>query len=59
MTGAELRRIREAIGMSQRQLAQKLGVTPSTISLYEHDRREVPLYIEKLVRILWEVLREA
>ena len=36
--GARLRRVREAANLSQRQLAQRAGVTNSTISLIEANR---------------------
>jgi len=49
MLGARIAKLRRRIGMSQRQLADTLGVSPSAVGMYEQDRREPSL--EKLLRL--------
>jgi transcriptional regulator with XRE-family HTH domain len=49
LTGTDLRRYRRAIGLNQEQLAERLGVSQSTLSLLEGGR--IPLadsYLDKL-----------
>ncbi len=52
---AEIKRIREKIGMSQAELAEKIGISQSAIPKYEN-RKQIPSY-EIAVRI-FEVLLE-
>lgn len=40
---AQLRRLREAAGMTQRQLAAAMGMAPTTIQAYEDGRVDIPL----------------
>lgn len=40
MLGARIAALRRSQGMSQGQLAQKLGVSPSAVGMYEQGRRE-------------------
>ena len=40
MLGARIAALRRSRGMSQSQLAQELGVSPSAIGMYEQGRRE-------------------
>lgn len=51
MTNSEFREIQEKLGLSGRDLAQNLGVTPSSVSQWRDDR-EVPEYIARLMRFL-------
>src|SRR3546814_15448639 len=39
--GAKLRRLRRARGMTQAQLAERLGISSSYLNLIEHDRRNI------------------
>ena len=49
MLGARIAALRRAAGMSQAQLAQKLGISPSAMGMYEQGRREPSM--ETLVAI--------
>lgn len=40
MIGVRLKLLREELGLRQDELAQKLSVSPSSIGMYETDRRE-------------------
>ena len=40
MLGARIAMLRRQQGMSQKELGARLGVSPSTIGMYEQDRRE-------------------
>lgn len=49
--GQELRRIRTALGMSQRETAEYCGVSVQSISLWERDKREFNSWEQqKLIR---------
>ncbi len=39
LTGDRIKKLRKSHGFTQSQLAQKLGVSPSTIGMYEQGRR--------------------
>ena len=39
MTGNNIRELREKNGLTQKQLAQKIGVSASTVGMYEQNRR--------------------
>lgn len=49
MLGARIAALRRAAGLSQAQLAQKLGISPSAMGMYEQGRREPSM--ETLVAI--------
>lgn len=38
--GKKIRELRKSLGITQSELAKKLGVSPSTIGMYEQGRRE-------------------
>ncbi|AYD39598.1 helix-turn-helix domain-containing protein [Clostridium fermenticellae] len=38
--GSKIKKIRESKGLTQKQLAEKIGVTPVTITRYENDNRK-------------------
>lgn len=52
MTAAELKRIREALGLTQPQFAEKLGIGMRTYVRYERDGRAVPLVVALAARCL-------
>lgn len=45
MLGQRIAVMRRQTGMSQAQLAKKLGISPSAVGMYEQGRREPPLDI--------------
>jgi transcriptional regulator with XRE-family HTH domain len=45
LTGATLRALRERAGLSQRRVAERVGITASVLSAYERERREPGLEI--------------
>lgn len=51
--GGRIRYLRQSMGMTQAELAEKLGVTPATVSKYELNIREPNL---KTLRLLTEIL---
>ena len=55
MTGAQLGRLRQRLGLTQRALASKLAVTPNTVARWE--RNEVPIRepMARLVRLLAKI----
>lgn len=49
MTGSEIREIRQALGLTQEQLARELGVSFTTVSRWEQNHTQPsPLALEKL-----------
>ncbi len=46
MTGDELRDKREALGMTQEQLATELKVAPNTVARWERGERSIPPYLD-------------
>ena len=55
MTGAQLRVLRRWLGslspkkMSQEEMAEKIGVTQKTISVYENDHKPIPRLFKNAV----------
>jgi transcriptional regulator with XRE-family HTH domain len=45
MTATQLKRARAALGLSQSQLAEKLGIHRSAIAKYEGGELEIPLML--------------
>lgn len=50
-TGAEIRFLRTWLGWSGKVFANKLGVTPETVSRWEHGTKEMNLANERLLRL--------
>jgi transcriptional regulator with XRE-family HTH domain len=50
MDGAELRRIRDRLGWTQRRLAEELGVTENTVARWERDELGMRPTAERLIR---------
>lgn len=57
MTRHELRRIREALGLSVREMARRIGVAPKTITRWEDGEHPIGLVYEKLIRIQADAAR--
>ena len=54
MTGEELKRARNALGMSRSELARAIGSNHSTIGSWETSRHKVGAVAEKSIRDLME-----
>ena len=52
MKGADLRQERKKLGMTQKELAQALGVAPNTVARYERDESGIPEPVARLVMLL-------
>lgn len=50
-TSARLKRLREKLGLSQRELAKELGVTPGAVALWEMGARSLSGPVTKLVEL--------
>jgi transcriptional regulator with XRE-family HTH domain len=50
--GAELRKRRKALGMTQVELARALGVDPNTVARYERDESGIPEPVARLVILI-------
>ncbi len=58
MTNDTFSATRKRLGLNQRDLAEALGMSPTTIGQYEHGRHEVPRYIRLAMKALWHRLGE-
>lgn len=45
MTPAEFRQVRKALGLTQVELAAKLGIHPITVSHYETGKTKIPYWL--------------
>ena len=52
MTGEELRRIRKGLGLTQVQLAERLGVTSTSVARWERDEVGIGEPVARLTRLL-------
>jgi transcriptional regulator with XRE-family HTH domain len=52
VTGKEIKRARKVLGVSQIELAEKLGVHPMTVSRWERDFVKIPEPEARLVSLL-------
>ena len=57
MTATELVKYREDLGMTGKEFATHLHVSPATVSQWEHGKTKVPRLVEKLLRVLQELER--
>lgn len=53
LSGAEIRFLRVEMGMSQKRLADSLGVDEQTISLWERSKRRPTVAGERMLRLLY------
>jgi transcriptional regulator with XRE-family HTH domain len=51
MTGSEMRRHRETLGLKQTELAERLGVHPMTVSRWERGIGSISKPVEQLVLV--------
>lgn len=54
MEGKELRAIRKKMGLTQKQLAEKIGITWNTLARWERGELGIREPISRLIRILDE-----
>jgi transcriptional regulator with XRE-family HTH domain len=52
MTGAALRRLRKRLGLTQRELAARVGVTPTTVARWERGEVRITEPMSRLLRLL-------
>jgi len=52
MTGAEVRRLRRRLGLTQVQLAERVGVNPITVSRWERGAMGIRESAARLIRLL-------
>ena len=52
MTGGEMRRIRKGLGLTQKQLAEKVGISWNSIARQERNKMGISEPVARLVRIL-------
>lgn len=57
--GRNLRQLREAAGMTQYELAEKLGITAAAVGLYETGKREPKLLMEEKMADVFGVSLDA
>jgi transcriptional regulator with XRE-family HTH domain len=55
MKGTEVRRVRTALGLTQRAFAKRLGVTGNTIARYERNELAVGSTVAILIRLLGQL----
>ena len=58
MSGAELRRIRKHLGLTQAGFAEELGLHPNTVARKERGEEPTGGTVEKLARLLDKLERE-
>ena len=54
MTGQELRRIRNSLGLTQAAFAERIGVTTNTMARWERGEMAIREAMARLVRLLAE-----
>jgi len=59
MRGAELRRIRKALGLSQTKFGRLLDRRAQAVCNYENDRQEIPGLVAEHARLIASLGREA
>lgn len=52
MTAKNLKRIREGLGLTQEELAERPGVIRSTVTRWELGERRIPELAARLIRLL-------
>ncbi len=52
MNSDELKKRRERLGLTQATLAEMIGVVPNTISRYETESLDIPIYMDLVLEAL-------
>ncbi|MDX1903791.1 MAG: helix-turn-helix transcriptional regulator [Thermonemataceae bacterium] len=52
MNGQELKTLRKKAGLTQKELAEKLGTSVSVVSKWENGKHAISLAYEKLIKLL-------
>lgn len=52
MTGAQLRRIRQRLGLTQVTMAQRIGVAPNSVARWERGEMKITEPVARLVTLL-------
>jgi transcriptional regulator with XRE-family HTH domain len=58
MRGAEVRRVRKELGLTQREFAKRLGVTGNSVARWERNELTVGSTAAILIRLLGELHRK-
>jgi transcriptional regulator with XRE-family HTH domain len=57
VTGAEMRRIRRALGLTQAELAERIGIKPNSVARQERGEIGISQPVALLVRLAGETAR--
>ena len=52
MKGSELQRLRKLLRLTQKGLAEKIGVAPNTVARWERDERQISTPVERFLLLL-------
>ena len=52
MTGEAFRELRQRLGLTQSQLAERLGVTVTSVARWEREERAISEPVARLIRLL-------
>ena len=58
MNGKQLKRIRKGLGLTQKELAEELGVSANTVARWERDEVAIAEPAARLARLLLKLERE-
>ena len=58
MTGAEVRRVRKLLGLTQRAFGERVGVASNTVARWERDELTVGSTAAILIRLLGQLHRK-
>ncbi len=58
MTGTQIKQLRKALGYTQAQLAEEIGVTANTVARYERDELNPSSPVMKLLKLLEMLVTE-
>ena len=52
MTGEELKKLRKSLGMTQKELAAKIGIVPNSVARLERNERKISIVLERFLKFL-------